>query len=227
MRAVQAWQLVGERMRALRAMAGISLGDAERLSGWSKGHLSRAERGLDKPSLELVTWYDEKLGAAGALIGQFLDLEVAVREGRRVVRKNARNHVAIAVRRPAGNPLPSDFSRCDCCVLVSETVPDGLLVEPGRSFEKSWTVRNTGPLWWRDRWLARQGDAMAASWLQSAPRAPVAPTPPGGAVKIAISMRAPQRPGACIAYFKMTDDDGRPYFPSNAPLSCSVYVPDR
>ncbi|RBQ18088.1 transcriptional regulator [Spongiactinospora rosea] len=57
----------GAELRRRRLGAGLSLTELSRLVHYSKGHLSKVERGLKAPSTELARLCDAKLGAEGAL----------------------------------------------------------------------------------------------------------------------------------------------------------------
>lgn len=222
MRSAQMKTIIGRLMRELRESQGVPLVRAAERSGWSKGHLSRVERGLTMPSLALVSWYDGGFGADDALVRQFLQLEAAAREDRLRTLRDARAGVPAA----AGGAVPGDFDPRDLCVLVTETVPDGTPVRPGADFAKTWTVRNDGPARWTRRWLTRQGGPGVPGWLESPKRVLVPDAGPGQEVAIAVPMRASSWPGSSVAYFTMTDDAGRPYFPAadDCPLYCSVTV---
>lgn len=188
-------------MRELRQSTGISLRRAAELSGWNKSHLSRVECGSTKPSLPLIEWYDGQFGAGNALI-------VLFREG--------------DGRTPPVTGTPSDHDPRDACALVAETMPDGTLVRPGALLRKTWTLRNTGPVNWRGRWITRQGMPERASWLRCPTRVPVPDIGPGGEALIELDLTTPHRPGVCVAYFALTDLDGRLYLAD--PLRCSLYV---
>jgi transcriptional regulator with XRE-family HTH domain len=227
MRAAQAREVIGSRMRELRESAETSLSRAADRSGWGKGHLSRVERGLTKPSRSLVEWYDAAFGARQALLGQFLDLEAAVRVGRETSLRDARLHRAGGTTRyptVAGGSVPLDHDPADCCLLMAEDPPDGVVVPVGRAFDKSWTVRNAGPVPWRGRWLTRQGPPGVAGWLQSPIRVQLDEVDPGADALIRIRLRAPHVEAACTAYFKITDAMGRLYFPASQslPLHCTI-----
>ncbi|MFJ8580035.1 NBR1-Ig-like domain-containing protein [Micromonospora sp. NPDC093277] len=214
-------------MREVREAAETSLTRAAALSGWGKGHLSRVERGLTKPSRGLVEWYDTAFGAGQALLGQFLDLEAAVRVGREMSLRDARLHRTTGAARfpvAAGGTVPVDHDPADCCLLMDEDPPDGTLVPCGQAFDKTWTVRNAGPVPWRGRWLTRQGTPGVAGWLQSPIRVQLGEVEPGADEVIRIRLRAPRVEAACTAYFKITDATGRLYFPGSQsrPLHCTI-----
>jgi transcriptional regulator with XRE-family HTH domain len=220
-RAGQAQATIGRRMREVRDAAGITLRTAAARSGWDKGHLSRVERGLVKPSRQLVAWYDEAYGVCGGLVHQFAELEESVRLDRARSLRDRRE----AARPGPGGSVPEDYDPRDRSLLHTENVPDGSLMAPGEVFEKAWTLHNDGPVAWTGRWLSRQAGT-GPGWLRSERRVQVPDTPAGGLVTIHMAFTSPAAAGSSIAYFKMTDGDGRPYFPSPhvSPLYCTVKV---
>ena len=122
--------------------------------------------------------------------------------------------------------LPPDHHPMDTCALVAQTVPDRTLVRPDHVVRKTWTLRNTGPVPWRNRWLTRQDTPNPA--LRCPTRVPVPDTGSGGVALIELDVTAPKNSGPCVAYFRLTDVAGRLYFPDPAvpPLRCSLYVTD-
>lgn len=224
MRPAQVKVIVGRLMRELRESSGASLACSAQRSGWSKGHLSRVERGMTRPSLALVRWYDVAFGAGDALVQQFITLEDAAREDRSRTLGFACERAK--ARTSAGGSVPADFDARDLCLLVAETVPDGTPTRPCSGFKKTWTVRNGGPVTWTGRWLTRQGSPGVPGWLQSPKRVPVPDAAPGEDVVIAVPLRTSAWIGATIAYFKMTDEAEHPYFPDGHPLYCTVQVTD-
>jgi transcriptional regulator with XRE-family HTH domain len=224
MRAAQARQVIGCRMRELREAAGIPLTQAAKLSGWDKGHLSRVERGLTKPGRELIEWYDVTFGAGDALVQQLVDLEAAVRAGRDMTLRDMRHRSAPVKPILLGGSVPADHHPQDRAELVGETVPDGTQVVCGSEFEKTWRIRNSGERPWSGRWLTRQGTPGVAGWLGSPDRSGVPDARPGDVVEVRMTLRAPQQVCASTAYFKLTDADGRLYYPGleSPPLYCTI-----
>jgi hypothetical protein len=125
-----------------------------------------------------------------------------------------------------GGSVPIDHHPDDRAELVGETVPDGTQVCREQVFEKTWMIRNSGERPWRDRWLTRQGAAGTPGWLRSPNRAPVPDAEPGDIVTVAMSLQAPCQVGASTAYFKLTDDAGRLYYPGleSPPLYCTIFT---
>jgi hypothetical protein len=116
-----------------------------------------------------------------------------------------------------------DHDLRDACALVAETIPDGTLVRPMALVRKTWTLRNTGRVNWRGRWLTRQDPIPEqADRLHCPTRVPVPDSGPGGEALIELDLTTPRRAGACVAHFALTDLHGRPYLPVS--LHCMLYV---
>ncbi|WP_133798757.1 NBR1-Ig-like domain-containing protein [Kribbella caucasensis] len=223
MRPAQARNVIGSRMRELREAAGVPLSRAAALSGWDKGHLSRVERGHTKPSRELIEWYDVSFGAGDALVNQLVELDAAVRAGKDVSQRDLRRHVVPML---LGGSVPADHHPDDRAELVGETVPDGTRVARDQEFEKTWEIRNSGDRPWCDRWLTRQGAAATPGWLRSPHRARLPDAVPGEVVTVRMTLQAPSQVGASTAYFKVTDEAGRLYYPGleSAPVCCTIFT---
>lgn len=222
MRAAQARQVLGSRMRELREAAGMPLSRAAELSGWDKGHLSRVERGHTKPSRQLIEWYDASFGAGTALVVQLLELDAAVRADRDMSLRDMRLRPDVPIC--LGGSVPVDHHPDDRAELVRETVPDGTVVPRSASFEKTWDIRNSGTRSWRDRWLTRQGAPGVAGWLRSPARVRLPDADPGEVVTVSMMLTAPAQVGSSTAYFKITDEAGRLYYPGieSPPLYCTI-----
>jgi hypothetical protein len=151
------------------------------------------------------------------------DLDAAVRAGRDMSQRDQRRRVQPVL---LGGSVPSDHHPEDRAELVGETVPDGTRVRRGESFEKTWEIRNSGVRPWRDRWLTGQGSAGAPGWLRSPARERVPDAVPGEVVVVRMGLRAPSQVGASTAYFKITDEAGRLYYPGleSPPIYCTIFT---
>jgi hypothetical protein len=119
------------------------------------------------------------------------------------------------------NPLiPCDGDR----FIADVTIPDGTVVRVNQTFVKVWEIQNTGLVTWRGRYVERQGMLRGPGVCTSPARVPVPTTLPGQAVKISVTFKAPSLPGSCLVDFKMTDAQGRLYFPNLSGIYVSVYV---
>src|SRR5262245_61926070 len=55
--------ILGGQMRFLRQAAGATLAEVADYLGTSRGHLSNVERGRDRPSWDIVAYYEERFHA--------------------------------------------------------------------------------------------------------------------------------------------------------------------
>ncbi|MFI5696906.1 NBR1-Ig-like domain-containing protein [Kribbella sp. NPDC051586] len=223
MRPAQLRLVIGSRMRELREASGVPLSRAAAESGWDKGHLSRVERGHTKPSRELTEWYDASFGAGQSLVNQLMELDAAVRVGRDISQRDLRRHVQPIL---LGGSVPIDHHPEDRAELVGETMPDGTRVCRDEPFEKTWEIRNSGERPWRDRWLTRQGTPGTPGWLRSPARERVPDAGPGEVVVVRMTLQAPSQVGGSTAYFKLTDEAGRLYYPGleSPPIYCTIFT---
>lgn len=163
------------------------------------------------PSESVVQRLDEVLGAAGLLVSRY-DAVLAEKRHQRL------NRDAItAVASPSADPQ-------DASVFVSETIDDGALMRPGERFTKTWTIRNDGTILWESRYLTRLGIASGSGLITTPARVPIATTEPGAAVTIAVPCVAHFVEGVSRASFKMTDEEGRLYFPTRYYVGLQVQV---
>jgi hypothetical protein len=121
----------------------------------------------------------------------------------------------------ADRPLvPGDAAR----FVADITIPNGLIVHTNQHFTKIWAVRNTGTVYWRNRYLERYGVLQAPELCGSPQRVPVPDTAPGQEVQISVAFTAPSLPGSCKTAWSMTDGNGHDYFPAGFGLFMVVNV---
>lgn len=197
---VKPHELFGEELRYWRTLRELSPANLAAALGRDRRTITAAEGGRDIPSEALVHQLDDLLGAGGMLISRY---EAVVAEKRR-----SRLNRAVDPRQIS--PHASDT---DASLFVSETIPDGTLMQPGERFEKTWTVRNSGDVVWRDRLLSRIGIASGVGLITTPAAVPIATTRPGELVTITVPCIAHGVAGTSLAAFKMTDLEGRMLFP--------------
>lgn len=99
-------------------------------------------------------------------------------------------------------PAPVDV---DDAAIVSETLPDGTVVQPGATFEKSWTIENTGNTTWTKAagylWT-HDGDETFSAPLQTE-LGDADAIAPGQQKTWTLSLVAPATPGVHRGYFRM------------------------
>jgi DNA-binding XRE family transcriptional regulator len=196
-----ALETLGALMRELRTASGMNQTDAAKAAGTSKSNLSHVERGRDRPSWQLVAFYEERFNADGQLWGAFVEAVSAPRPAQR--------SAVVASKR---YPLPGDAS-----TFVTDVTPDGVIMPPGFHFEKIWRLQNSGTVPWADRWLRRVGSPAGLGIPSSPLRVQIADTMPGQTVDITVPMRAHTQPGTAEVHWKMVDGDGHEFFPDRYP----------
>jgi hypothetical protein len=112
----------------------------------------------------------------------------------------------------------------DSSSFIRETFPDGSPVRINEQFTKTWELRNTGSVVWRDRYLTRQAPGGALDLCSSPSRVPIPTTLPGQDIEISVPVTAPSLPGSCRVDWKMTDANGKPFFPGITSLFFLVNV---
>jgi hypothetical protein len=197
-------------MRQLRRVNGWNVTQAAEGFGCSPSHISRVERGA-RPSRELVLFYEQRFEADGMLLSLF---EVV-------------DHNAEQERRRAGGRRPRRVLAIpgDASTFVDDTVPHGTAVRPGTIFVKTWKVRNSGSVEWRDRQLERQGPLTGPGLITSIVRHSEVPdAEPGETVEIEVLLKAPTYDCTSIAYFKMVDAERNLCFPDDYQLGLDVLL---
>ncbi|HSL46351.1 MAG TPA: NBR1-Ig-like domain-containing protein [Anaerolineales bacterium] len=106
--------------------------------------------------------------------------------------------------------------------LVSETYPDGTIVNPGETFTKIWNVQNTGTCYWDASWqlVFYNGDLMDGIATYSFPQ----PTEPGQVVEVPIILRAPAETGTYTGEWMLKTPWGTTFGVGSysVPLSVSI-----
>ncbi|WP_007024663.1 NBR1-Ig-like domain-containing protein [Saccharomonospora iraqiensis] len=118
------------------------------------------------------------------------------------------------------------LQRGDASFFVGDvTIPDGTVVRPGQQFVKTWRIRNTGSVHWRDRYLQRIDLPIGSNDCRTAERVPINDTAPHQDVLISVDVRAPaSAPAYCKVHWKMVDDSGRVLLPGYRPVFFEVRV---
>lgn len=207
--------------RQPRSVLGWSMQKARKVHGWtgkqvaqefgcSTSHISRVEHGHNRPSRELVQFYDDTFEADGLLVSLF---EVAVNNAEQDRRRN-RGRTS-----QRSHAIPGDAS-----TFIGDTIPNGTLMKPGELFVKTWRIQNAGTVTWQGRQLERQGPLTGPGLITSPRHLAIPDAEPGEIVQIQGPLKAPTYDCASIAYFKMIDADGQLSFPDNYQLGLEVMV---
>ncbi len=93
----------------------------------------------------------------------------------------------------------------DNATFVSETIPDGTAMQPGATFTKKWTIRNSGSTTWTSsagyQWVFDKGEQMGgAAVSQLGGSESIAP---GATKEWSLSLKAPTAPGRYRGYWRM------------------------
>ncbi len=113
---------------------------------------------------------------------------------------------SITPSRTATRPAAAPGPLCDDSAYVSDvTIPDGTKIDPGDSFTKTWSIRNTGACSWTTAYSIDfvQGNAMdgVRTYLSAS-------VDPGGTVEISVGLAAPTTPGKYTGYWRLKNADG-------------------
>jgi hypothetical protein len=97
---------------------------------------------------------------------------------------------------------------CKAAYVNDVTIPDGTVIEPGKSFVKTWTLLNNGTCDWSTafKFAFISGDAMNGTSV-TIPSA----VPAGQQAKISVTLTAPTATGNYKGYWRMETDQGQ-YF---------------
>lgn len=201
---------LGWSMRQQREIHFWSVRDVAKEFGRSASHISRVERGQNKPSRALVQFYEDSFECDGLLLSLF---EVVEHAGEQEIRR------AGGKRPKLRRAISGDVSE-----FVDDTVPHGSLMEPGAIFAKTWRIRNAGTVPWEGRRLERQGPITGPGLISSLRYIDIPNTKPGEIAEITGLLKAPTYGCSSIAYFKMVDDQGRICFPDSYQLGLDVLV---
>jgi transcriptional regulator with XRE-family HTH domain len=172
----------------LRHQAGVKQYDVAEALAIDPSLISRYERGSRPAPDRVIRYYAARFGAADLLEG-FVEI---ARESDRA-RMKLRDPELIA--KQAEYPLAGDQA-----TFVSETPPDGVTVPLGATFQKAWTIRNSGTVPWYGRRLRRIGPT-TSPWTLTSPRFIAIPdTEPGQTVTVVCqSAGTPYGGGGCGA----------------------------
>jgi hypothetical protein len=204
-----AFVTLGQQLYYLRDAAGMTLTEAARRLGVTKGHLSSVEHGRAHATARIVEFYEEQFHGEGQARGLYTAAKTAPQPPQRR---------PLAERPPY--PIPGDAAT----FVADRTIPDGTVMLPYHKFEKVWRIRNSGTVPWVGRWLARRGTPWAHGLPKSPHRVRIPDTQPGEEVNIKVPMQAQALAGSSQAHFKMVDDDDWQYFPDDYPVGIVLSI---
>jgi hypothetical protein len=106
---------------------------------------------------------------------------------------------------------PIEAPRLAAAFSADVTVPDGAPAPGGRTFTKTWAVRNPGPLAWPEgtRLVHVGGERLGVVESVAAPA-----LAPGEAGRVSVPMRASRGPGVARSDWRLAAPDGTPFGPA-------------
>ncbi len=129
----------------------------------------------------------------------------------------------------APNPVVKDCPTLNTEFIADLTYPDNAIVYTGQTFDKVWSVVNTGEVAWKGLFLECQDEPV---YLEDIPiglqpekrRVAIPETLPGEKAIISVPFNAPQLPATAISYWKAVNAGGELIFPHKKPLYCMVKI---
>lgn len=105
---------------------------------------------------------------------------------------------------PTGGGVPG----CDNSAFISETVPDGTSIDPGKKFTKVWTLLDNGTCDWTTSYKLHflDGDEMNGADTDVSQTVPV-----GQEIQISVTMTAPQNAGTYKGRWQMENAASQPF----------------
>lgn len=210
-------QQLGHEIRHWRERRDLTVSELARAVDRDRRTVSGVEDGRDCPSEAVVEALEERLQTGGLLVSYY----------RAVRAERLREQLLVDEALPGFAPGASED---DASEFLDETVPDGSIMLPGHRFEKTWTIRNRGSMVWSDRRLTRLGVSAGPGLITTPASVPVPVVHPGEEVTLSVPCVAHFVQGTSLAAFKMTDEEGRMYFPFSryaVGLQVQVTVVDR
>jgi len=99
-----------------------------------------------------------------------------------------------------------DSTSCNRSKIVSETISDGTVFQPGDTFEKSWTLRNGGDCDWNTDYTYRfiEGDQMGGESSIKVSKV----VKPNDTITFTVNLTAPSSNGDYTGVWRLFSDDG-------------------
>lgn len=118
---------------------------------------------------------------------------------------------------PQATKSPQKQSNCtDSASFVADlTIPDNTKIDQGKTFVKTWRIRNAGTCAWNEKYslVFVNGDQM-----NSIASIPFKVTPPGAALDISVDLVAPSADGAYTGNYELQNDSGQSILIDNTRL---------
>jgi hypothetical protein len=117
------------------------------------------------------------------------------------------NQTALTFAPPTAPGSAGSVQQCQVVAnLVDETVPDGTVMRPGETFQKTWRLKNNGTCTWNSAYkiVYWSGDLMGAAMEYPLPGV----VAPGEEVVIPLSLTAPASNGNYSGFWKLQSEWG-------------------
>jgi hypothetical protein len=109
---------------------------------------------------------------------------------------------------PIASPtLPANTAKSQCASasLVSETIPDGTIFDPGKTFTKTWEIKNTSTCTWDTNYkiVFWNGDVLGGAYYYNLPQV----VAPGQTLPISLILTAPIAEGTYTSEWMLQTPD--------------------
>lgn len=102
---------------------------------------------------------------------------------------------------PTNTPMTTPDLCTAAAKFMEETIPDGTIITPGKTFTKLWRIQNTGTCPWTTdwQWVFLSGDLLGAAVYYPLPNY----VAPGDTLEMAIVLSAPDTGGSYRGYWEI------------------------
>ena len=126
-------------------------------------------------------------------------------------------------KRPESRQTHVALTSDNTLFIADVTIPDGTSIPTNTTYVKTWRVKNTGNVIWKDRYLKRM--TPSSGLVCSSPAmVPIPETAPGETIDISVTFKTPHLPGSCRTDWKTSDYRGNLFFPEMHGLFSIVTV---
>ena len=103
---------------------------------------------------------------------------------------------------PTSSPVPVDAAE----FVADVTMPDGTRLSPGKSFVKTWRLRNSGSTTWTSAYALVFANGAQMNGLALIPLPE--PVAPGGEIDVSVTLATPKTPGTYKGYWRLRSASG-------------------
>ncbi len=117
---------------------------------------------------------------------------------------------------PTQSSSSGDNGTCLLASMISETIPDGTVLEPGEIFDKAWVIQNKGTCTWTNEYkmIYHHGDTLGADAIYSFGGA----VAPGESFTLTVPMMAPAVAGEYTSFWTLQSPDGKTFGTNSSAL---------